>query len=118
MSNRIMVFGSNFDGRHGKGSAFFARTNHGAVYGVGVGRTGNAYAIPTKDRYLRTLPLDAIRRFVDEFIYYANAHPDLEFNVTRIGCGLAGYSEEQIAPMFKKAPKNCTLPEGWRKLCR
>ena len=92
----------------------FARQKHRAEYGVGVGRTGNAYAIPTKDERIRTLPLNRIQLFVAEFIFYANQNPQLEFEVTRIGCGLAGYTDSEIAPMFRDAPKNCQLPEGWR----
>ena len=110
----IFVFGSNLAGKHGKGSAFFARKKHGAVYGVGVGRTGNAYAIPTKDKLLNVLPLYVIKSYVDEFIHYAKTNPYLDFEVVKIGCGLAGYSEEEISPMFQNAPHNCHLPEGWR----
>jgi hypothetical protein len=67
-TNTIFVFGSNLAGRHGKGAALCARQHHGAVYGVGVGRTGDSYAIPTKDVTLRTLPLKTIEAFVDQFI--------------------------------------------------
>lgn len=109
----IFVFGSNEAGRHGAGAALFARRHHGAVYGVGRGRTGNAYALPTKDGRIRTLPLEAIAANVDEFIRYARANPALTFTVTRIGCGLAGYSDAQIAPLFRSAPANCILPAGW-----
>lgn len=114
MSNPIFVFGSNEAGRHGKGAALCARQHHGAVYGVGAGPTGGAYAIPTKDRNLRTLPLETISRHVETFLVYAREHPRLRFQVTKIGCGLAGYKEPQIAPMFIGAPENCDLPEGWR----
>lgn len=110
----IFVFGSNLAGRHGKGAALHARQHYGAVYGVGVGRTGNAYAIPTKDGQLRTLPIPTIAGHVTTFMAYAHAHPELTFEVTRIGCGLAGYSDHQIAPLFRGAPTNCVLPEGWR----
>lgn len=110
----IFVFGSNTAGRHGKGAALYARQHHGAQYGVGVGRTGNAYAIPTKDERLVPLPPDRIEGYVMELLDYARANPGLKFQVTRIGCGLAGYSEEQISPMFLDAPTNCHLPEGWR----
>jgi hypothetical protein len=110
----IFVFGSNLAGRHGKGAALFARTNYAAEYGVGVGRTGMAYAIPTKDERIVTLPLERIAPYVRTFLDYAQAHPELEFMVTRIGCGLAGYSDDQIAPMFADAPSNCQLPVGWR----
>lgn len=110
----IFVFGSNLAGRHGKGAALFARQNHGAVYGVGIGRAGNSFAIPTKDNNIKTLPLTEIHKYVNLFLSYARDNPDLEFEVTKIGCGLAGYSEEQIAPMFKEAPNNCHLPRNWR----
>ena len=110
----IFVFGSNLAGRHGKGAALYARQHHGAEYGVGIGRTGNSYAIPTRDEYIRTLSLSKIKEYVDIFLSYAQLHPDLTFEVTKIGCGLAGYRESDIAPMFAFAPMNCNLPEGWR----
>lgn len=110
----IFVFGSNLAGRHGKGAALFARNHYGAVYGVGVGRTGDSYAIPTKDESLRTLPPVVISEYVRQFIAYAVEHQSLEFEVTRVGCGLAGYRDEEIAPMFAGAPPNCHLPDGWR----
>lgn len=109
----IFVFGSNLAGRHGKGAALFARKNYGAVYGVGIGRTGNSFAIPTKDHNIKTLPLSEIRKYVNIFLDYAKGNPDLQFEVTKIGCGLAGYTEDQIAPMFAEATSNCHLPEGW-----
>jgi hypothetical protein len=109
----IFVFGSNLAGRHGKGSALCAKQKWGAKYGVGVGPTGRAYAIPTKDRNLNVLPLKAIKRHVDDFIIYAHQHPEEEFQIVKIGCGLAGYKEQDIAPMFIGAPINCHLPKGW-----
>lgn len=111
----IFVFGSNLDGRHGKGAALCARNNHGAIYGQGVGLQGNSYAIPTKDKYLKTLSLDKIKPYVDDFLKFASEHPELEFEVTKIGCGLAGYKEIDISPMFESAPRNCHLPDWWRK---
>ena len=78
----IFVFGSNLAGRHGKGAALDARIDWGAEYGVGVGRTGEAYAIPTKDHRLVTLPLDEIKPYVDDFIKYATEHPQERFFVT------------------------------------
>ena len=110
----IFVFGSNLAGRHGKGAALDARKHHGAVYGQGEGMQGNSYAIPTKDRNLSTLPLGEIQKYVTDFIAFAIHHPDMTFKVTRIGCGLAGYTDSEIAPMFKEAPPNCNLPDGWR----
>lgn len=112
----IFVFGSNLAGRHGKGAALFARQNHGAKTGVGVGLYGNSYAIPTKDAKIQTLPLETIGLYVAHFLDFARAYPQLDFNVTKIGCGLAGYQETDIAPLFKGAPPNCLLPVGWRKL--
>mgnify|MGYP001575308488 CR=1 FL=1 len=110
----IFVFGSNLAGRHGKGAAKFAKDNYGAIYGRGKGIQGNSYAIPTKDAYLEPLPLKSIDNFVHEILCYAQDNPQDTFNVTRIGCGLAGYNDNQIAPMFKGAPENCKLPTGWR----
>lgn len=109
----IFVFGSNTAGRHGKGAALEAVQRHGAIYGKGVGIQGRSYAIPTKDHYLRSLSLLKIRPYVDQFLKFARDNPKLEFFVTRIGCGLAGYKDADIAPMFENAPSNCTLPKEW-----
>lgn len=106
----IFVFGSNLAGRHGKGAALAAKNFHGAVYGVGEGRTGTAYAIPTKDENLKSLPLDRIQTYVTKFLDYAKINPNLTFRVTKIGCGLAGYTPTQIGPMFSGAPLNVDLP--------
>jgi hypothetical protein len=114
----IFVFGSNEAGRHGKGAALHARNHYGAKYGRGFGRTGNAWAIPTKDGQLRTLPLERIAEYVRQFLVYAQQHPELMFKLTAIGTGLAGYTHEDIAPLFAHAPKNCELPGEWRRLLR
>ena len=90
----IFVFGSNLAGRHGKGAALHARQNCGAIYGQGEGLQGQSYAIPTKDARLRTLPLGIIAVHINNFILFARSRPDLEFEVTRIGCGLAGATIE------------------------
>jgi len=100
MSNTIFVFGSNEAGRHGKGAALHARKNYGARYGQSSGLQGNSYAIPTKDKHLNTLPLEYIEPYVEKFCWFAQGSPDLKFIVTRIGCGLAGYSEKDIRPLF------------------
>jgi hypothetical protein len=110
MADPIFVFGSNLAGRHGKGAALWARQHRGAEYGVGMGRTGNAYAIPTKDENIRTLPLGIIAAHVADFLRYACENPGERFQLTPIGCGLAGYRHEQIAPMFSGAPSNVILP--------
>jgi len=106
----IFVFGSNLAGRHGKGAALWARQHRGAAYGVAEGRTGNAYAIPTKDERIRTLPLDTIREHAARFLRYARDQSRETFQLTPIGCGLAGYSPAQIAPMFRGAPSNVLMP--------
>ncbi len=111
----IFVFGSNLAGRHGKGAALYAKQHHGAIYGCAMGMQGNSYAIPTKDFNLKTLSLPRIKVYVDSFIKYAHANPELEFEVTRIGCGLAGYTDFDISPMFHGAPANVHLPEGWAR---
>lgn len=111
----MFVFGSNLAGRHGRGAALEARQRWGAVYGVGEGLTGRSYAIPTKDHALKTRSLADIQASVECFIAFACTHPEYLFEVTRVGCGLAGYRDHQIAPMFASAPDNCELPEGWRK---
>lgn len=112
---KIFVFGSNLAGRHGAGSAKEALTHHGAQYGIGVGIQGNSYGIPTKNAQLTTLPLREIEEHVFEFVQFARHHVNMEFDVVKIGCGLAGYDEEDIAPMFKNAPNNVILPDGWRE---
>lgn len=112
----IFVFGSNLAGQHGAGAALVAARQWQAQRGVGEGRTGYAYAIPTKDSRMNVRSLEDIRRSVRRFRDYALAHPDLQFYVTPIGCGLAGYKAEQIAPMFYDTPHNCDLPAGWRML--
>jgi hypothetical protein len=113
-SEPIYVFGSNLSGRHGKGAALHARTHYGAVDGKGVGLQGASYAIPTKDHALRAIPLAQIAHYVSKFIEFAAEHPEMTFQVTRVGCGMAGYSDKQIAPLFAAAPKNCRLPEEWK----
>ena len=109
--NQIFVFGSNLAGIHGLGAAQDAVHYWEARIGCGRGPTGKAYALPTKDAWLCTLPLSEIRKSVRKFLRYAEAHPELEFLVTAVGCGLAGYTARQIAPFFQESPKNCVLPE-------
>lgn len=107
---RIFVFGSNLAGVHGAGSARHALESCGAEWGVGVGLRGESYAIPTKDRNIRTMPLEDIALFVADFLTFARERPEMTFDVVAIGCGLAGFKPEQIAPMFASAPTNCKLP--------
>jgi hypothetical protein len=113
--DQIFVFGSNESGIHGAGAALAARTYYGAIWGEYNGMTGNSYAIPTKDKVVDTLPLDNIRTYINQFVEYSINNPDKQFFVTRIGCGLAGLKDEDIAPMFKKCGSNCSFAEEWKK---
>jgi hypothetical protein len=108
----IFVFGSNLAGAHGGGAARVALNKFGAVWGQGVGLQGQCYAIPTMQGGVGT-----IKPYVDEFIEFAKAHPELFFYVTRIGCGIAGFRDEEIAPLFKAAVGigNICLPESFAK---
>lgn len=111
----VFVFGSNLAGRHGKGAALHAQQKWGAVPGKGEGLQGRSYAIPTKDQTLKVRSLYDIATSVVTFITFAADHPEMYFIVTRVGCGLAGYKDFQIAPLFTNAPSNCLLPNGWRE---
>lgn len=114
--DQIFVFGSNLAGRHGAGAALYAYMNFGAIPGKGEGFMGQSYAIPTKDRNIKTLPLSDIKTYVSNFLIYAKDNPDKTFLVTEIGCGLAGYKPKDIAPFFVDTPLNVILPKSF-KLC-
>ena len=111
--NEIFVFGSNLQGMHGGGAARVARLRFGAILGQGVGLQGQSYAIPTMQGGVET-----IRPYVYDFIAYAQQHPDKQFLVTPIGCGIAGFDPEDIAPLFEaaKGVKNISLPESFWKV--
>lgn len=115
MSTSIFVFGSNLAGVHGAGAARYALKYKGAMWGHGIGLRGESYALPTKDENIRTLLLSAVEYHVQAFLKFADICPKHIFQVTRIGCGLAGYSDCMIAPMFKDAPSNCQFDEAWRE---
>lgn len=100
--NEVFVFGSNLKGQHGGGAAKLAM-KWGAKWGKGIGHAGRTYAIPTKYDFKKTLPIDEIKPFITQFILYAKDNPDLNFLVTKIGCGLAGYEISNIAPLFWSA---------------
>jgi hypothetical protein len=119
-TREIFVFGSNLAGIHGAGAARVAYREFGAVWGQGSGFSltttfigQGSYAIPTKDQKINTLPLEDIKPYIDKFVEFTNEYPGWWYFVTRIGCGLAGYRDEQIAPMFRGA-KNCSFAEEWR----
>lgn len=108
--NDIFVFGSNLAGEHMGGAALIAHERFGAVWGQGVGLHGNTYAIPTMQGGVET-----IQPYVDEFIAFARSQPHLTFYVTRIGCGIAGFKDEEIAPLFSDAlgVDNIRLPRSF-----
>ena len=107
---QIFVFGSNLQGRHGAGAAKYALDYYGAIYGQGEGLQGNSYAIPIKRSPYESLSLTEIHGYVENFLKFAEANPDLTFLLTAIGCGFAGHKIQGIAPMFRNAPKNVRLP--------
>ena len=109
----IFVFGSNRAGIHGAGAARFAKLQHGAIWGRGEGLQGNSYGIPTKDHKIITLPLDQIRAHVAKFLWFARVNSQLTFDITPIGCGLAGYKRYQIRPMFDGMSGNCRFNATW-----
>ena len=125
MNDPIFVFGSNTAGIHGKGAARTALLHHGAVRGQGSGIQGRSYAIPTKHgikiedgrgAVRETLPLPTIRGHVNDFLRFALLMPSLDFQVTRIGCGLAGLKDEDIAPMFSNVDLgNLYFDTAWSK---
>ena len=108
--NEIFVFGSNLEGRHGGGAARIAYDKFGAIWGQGIGLQGESYGIPTMHG-----GIDVIKPYVDEFIDFAKDHIELKFLVTRIGCGIAGFKDEEIAPLFREAIKieNIYLPKSF-----
>ena len=109
-SNEIFVFGSNLAGAHGGGAARLAYNCFGAIWGQGVGLQGQSYAIPTMQGGVET-----IKPYVDEFIEFTTNHPEYKFLVTRIGCGIAGFTADEIAPLFMKAIdlENVILPQDF-----
>lgn len=111
----IFVLGSNLAGVHGGGAARIALEKFGAVPGQGVGLQGRSYAIPTMQGGVET-----VRPYVEEFVDFARRHQELTFLVTRIGCGIAGFRDEEIAPLFADALKmpNVVLPETFVKVIR
>ena len=113
--NEIFVFGSNLQGMHCGGAARLAHEKFGAIWGQGVGLQGQSYGIPTMHG-----GVDAIKPYVDEFIEFAKSHPEMTFLVTRIGCGIAGFRDEEIAPLFKECIEidNVILPRSFHSILR
>ena len=111
--DEIFVFGSNLEGLHGGGAALLAYERFGAIWGQGTGLQGKSYGIPTMHG-----GIDAIAPYVDEFIAFAREHRELKFLVTEIGCGIAGFTVEEMAPLFKDAmdEENIYLPQRFIKI--
>jgi hypothetical protein len=124
----VFVFGSNTAGIMGAGAAKEAYKNRGARWGLSYGHFGDSFAIPTKGHGYNvmanemkpfigsTLNLFHINQFVQGFLAYAVTHPELDFQVTCLGCGLAGLKHEDIAPMFGNAPENCYFDTAWQPI--
>jgi hypothetical protein len=115
----IFVFGSNLQGIHGAGAALFAKNERGAVMNEEEGLFGQSYALPTcglwDGRRFPALPIGVVQRNVEEFLYLATRRGDLHFQVTRVGCGLAGLRDEDVAPMFQHASRNCLFDTAWQQ---
>ena len=105
--NEIFVFGSNIQGMHGGGAAWYAKEHFGAQWGVGEGLTGRSYALPTMEGEA------SLAHAVSNFIVCAREHKELTFLVTAVGCGIAGYTPKEVAPLFKDATslENVYLPQ-------
>lgn len=110
----VFVFGSNDAGMHGAGAALFAYKEKGARYGKSYGHYGDSFAIPTKDENIESLPIERIAQYVQGFLAYAKGHRKVKFQVTRIGCGLAGFADADMAKLFIGASKNVLFDEEWR----
>lgn len=109
----VFVFGSNRAGVHGSGAAKFAVRTRGAERGIGEGMTGMSYGIPMKAGPYEKLPFGEVADSVARFINFARTRPDLTFMVSRVGCGRAGFTDNEIMPLFDEAPDNCLLPGVW-----
>ena len=112
-NNEIFVFGSNLQGSHGGGAAAIVAKQFGAIWGQGVGLQGESYGIPTMHG-----GIEEIKPYVDEFIEFAKQNPNLKFLVTRIGCGIAGFTEEEMAPLFSEGAnvENVYLPDTFLEI--
>jgi hypothetical protein len=113
MVETIFVFGSNLAGRHLGGAAKCAAEKHGAQDGIGEGPTGQSYALPTMDVDIQPRHIAYIAASIDKFLRFALDNPELRFRVTRVGCGIAGFTDDQIAPHFLGAPSNCEFDPLW-----
>lgn len=111
---QAFVFGSNIMGHHGGGAALYAFDNFGAEEGIGEGLTGQCYAFPTLNQHMQRYTRAELESIRDAFYRCAFAHPELTFLLTRVGCGIAGYPEEDMLALFEDAPVNVKKPAGWQ----
>lgn len=113
--NQVFVFGSNTEGRHGGGAAYFAHKHFGAEWGLAEGLSGQTYAIPTCDIMIDKVDIEVLSQSIDRFIGHACGTADTIYLVTPIGCGIAGFTPEEIAPLFllAKQVENIHLPESF-----
>lgn len=109
----IFVFGSNLLGVHGAGAALYAKQYRGAKNNIAEGLMGTSYALPTKQTPSLRMSLNELKRHINIFIQFAYDNPKLNFQVTRVGCGLSGFNDIDVIPLFKEAPRNCYLPGVW-----
>ncbi|MDN5490855.1 MAG: hypothetical protein L0G57_10955 [Acinetobacter sp.] len=110
----VFVFGSNMAGTHQGGAAKTAHLHFGATKGVGRGWAGQSFAIPTMNEHLQQMPLSQIQHYIDDFKIYTKNHPKMKYFITSVGCGVAGYKVEEIAPMFKGISRNVIFPASFR----
>lgn len=112
----VFVFGSDLAGRHGGGAALLAARYFGAQRGVGFGWTSeSSFAIPVCTGQLETLSIKAIAVAVIGFVGDAQMNPNRKFWVSRVGCEAGGYADEAIAPLFQRAPRNCSFVSEWER---
>jgi hypothetical protein len=113
---RVFVFGSNLLGIHGGGAAYYAYDKLGADWGKGEGLMGNSYALPTCYRPGEPVTIEELAVYIDNFLDFASQHPELQFFVSKVGCGLAGMNEKTVAVIFNELgiTDNCDMPPGWR----
>lgn len=109
----VWVFGSNLKGIHGSGAAKIALEKYGAIYGRGEGIQGQSYAIPTKITPWVARNIASVKDSINKFIKYSRGNKEKTFFITRVGCGLAGFSDEEIAPLFVGCGDNCNMPDVW-----
>lgn len=114
-TGEVFVFGSNKRGIHGAGAARDAWMRYGAIRGIGEGRMGSSYALPTCSEPCVALPMAELVEHVERFLAYARRHPKTRFFLTRVGCGIAGFTDAEVAPLFAEAPANVRQPPEWSR---